>query len=765
MKLNEENLSFSIDGRLLSELGEKLVTKNYLALSELIKNSYDADSAFVEITLENVKEISSASKITIRDEGEGMSWDDLKNNWMRISTSNKERFPITEKYGRNKTGSKGIGRFACQKLADSIQLETTKLISNNIYEVTNITVKWADFKTDTELVNVSFKATHYLVTDDTLQTGTIITLFNLKEKWNQFSYKGLLKELASLSLSTPMKRDEFVEDPGFEIRVVSNEFGTGDNLHLNDEILNGSWGRLKATVLDDGEIELHLNAKILGKRNYQLSKNYKNLAGISFDIAYFPDKTMYLRRPDIIPLKVIRPIREVHAGIKIYSEGFRVYPYGQAGDDWLSLDKDVGRRKAKIDNIELSYIAESYGLDPKRTMLDLFPNKMLIGSVQIDSNSSSTKFLTKLNREGFVENQAFEDLKEALRAAIEWMTIQFSTFKLLHAEEEAERVRSDFDRIISNKKESEKEINREIRVSEAFKIIRNALSNEKKSNKEIRKEESKDENFVKATELLSTEFSVNEKELNLLRSIASTGPLFFVFAHEFRGLTSKLDTNAGSIEQWAQDNNDKGVDINWLLEIAASMRKTRENFVSLEKLIGIFSSTHKIEQKQIRVSDAINSVCDGFSFITNAYGIEVKKEIENQFLKTSLMPEASFYSILVNLLSNAIKAVLACKSNEKRIIEIIAKRESNLVLSISDNGIGLDESLWEDVFRPLVTDPTGEIYRQLEDTTNVDDLAVLGKGTGLGLNIVKGMVSQSKGKIRFIEPTQGWATTVKVQLP
>lgn len=762
MTIEVENLTFSIDGRLLSELGEKLVTKNYLALSELIKNSYDADSAFVEISLENVKEISGLSKIIIKDEGEGMSWDDFKNNWMRVSTSNKERFPISTKYARNKTGSKGIGRFACQKLADSIHLETIKLISDNIFEVTSILVKWDDFKTETELVNVSFKATHYRVTDKVLQTGTTITLLNLKEKWNQLSFKGLLKELASLSLSSPIKREDFVEDPGFEIRVLSNEFGSDENLHLNDEILNGSWGRMDAKVLNNGEIELNLEAKILGKRSYQLSKKYTNLAGISFDIAYFPDKTSYLRRPDIIPLKVIRPIREIHAGIKIYSEGFRVYPYGQAGDDWLSLDKDVGRRKAKIDNNELSYIAESYGLDPKRTMLDLFPNKMLIGSVQIDANNN-TKFLTKLNREGFVENQAFEDLKEALRAAIEWMTIQFSSFKLLHADQEAEKVRIDFDKILTEINPDEKEINREVRVSEAFKIIRNAANYERQTDKP--KESSKDESFAKATELLSTEFSVNEKELNLLRSIASTGPLFFVFAHEFRGLISKLDTNAGSIEQWIQSNISTNIDTTWLMEIASSMRQTREDFVSLEKLIGIFSSTHKIEQKQIRVSDAINSVCDGFSFITKAYGIEIIKKIDGQFLKTNLMPEASFYSILVNLLSNSIKAVLACKNNKKRSIEITAERDSYLLLTVSDNGIGLDESLWDDVFRPLVTDPTGEIYRQLESTTNVDDLAVLGKGTGLGLNIVKGMVSQSKGKISFIEPKDGWATTVNIQLP
>lgn len=773
----EEDLSFSVDGRLLSELGEKLVTKNYLALSELIKNGYDADSSLVEISLHDVRQINERSKIVIRDTGEGMSWEELKNNWMRISTSNKERFPISDRYGRKKTGSKGIGRFACQKLADAIHLETVKEIDDGLFEVTEITVRWDDFRKGVDLISIDFSAKHRKVSSYDLSSGTTITLFNLKEKWTQISYNGLLKELASLSMSSQCRREGFEEDPGFDLSVKAEEFELGDkvDLSLNEKILNSSWGRLKATITDEGEIQFILEAKLLGKREYKLKDKFPRLAGIAFDLSYFPDRTGYLRNPEIVPLKVIRPIRAAHAGVKVYSEGFRVYPYGQDGDDWLNLDKDVGRRKAKIDNHELSVIAESYGLDPKRTMLDLFSNKMLIGSVMMEGNTSDF-FQTKLNREGFIENEAFKDLYQALRTAVEWMTIQYSTFKFLHADEEAERVREEFDKVFStpvinttNESEYFESLrpNREKRVSEAFKIIQKAISGEvDSSDSEAIALASDKENIArKATELLSTEFNTSEKEVSLLRSIASTGPLFFVFAHEFRGLISNLDTDAGSIEQWVANAESSSLDFKWLLDIATSLRQTRNHFMSLEKLIGVFSSTHKIENKKIRVSDAVRSVVDGFAFITRAYNISVDVDIDNRFLKTAPMPEASFYSILVNLLSNSIKAVLAVKNCQKREILISASREDKLVLNISDNGIGLDESLWEDVFKPLITDPTGEIYQRMEQASDLDDLAVLGKGTGLGLNIVKGMVAQSKGQVKFIEPITSWSTTVQVQLP
>ena len=44
-----KELTFTVDAELLRELGEKLVGKPYIALAELIKNSYDADATEVTI--------------------------------------------------------------------------------------------------------------------------------------------------------------------------------------------------------------------------------------------------------------------------------------------------------------------------------------------------------------------------------------------------------------------------------------------------------------------------------------------------------------------------------------------------------------------------------------------------------------------------------------------------------------------------------------------------------------------------------------------
>ena len=114
---------FSVDSQLIGELGERLVASNYIALSELIKNSYDADSASVKIELLNItKSHPGPSSIVVSDEGNGMTLDQVKQFWMKIATPNKSQNAVSKIYGRPVTGNKGIGRFACQKIAESLEL-------------------------------------------------------------------------------------------------------------------------------------------------------------------------------------------------------------------------------------------------------------------------------------------------------------------------------------------------------------------------------------------------------------------------------------------------------------------------------------------------------------------------------------------------------------------------------------------------------------------------------------------------------------------
>ncbi len=81
------DLKFTVDSALLQELGEKLVETVHLALSELVKNAYDADATKVEVIFE-IKEDGN-TRLKIVDDGIGMNFEAVQNFWMRIATTNK----------------------------------------------------------------------------------------------------------------------------------------------------------------------------------------------------------------------------------------------------------------------------------------------------------------------------------------------------------------------------------------------------------------------------------------------------------------------------------------------------------------------------------------------------------------------------------------------------------------------------------------------------------------------------------------------------
>src|ERR1039458_2526207 len=110
-RINSGSVAFQAEGRLLQELGERLVASPEVALVELIKNAYDADSPSCEVRLEE-----DGAALIVADEGHGMTKDEFVGKWMRIATDSKLQERVSRTYRRRVTGAKGIGRFAVRYL-------------------------------------------------------------------------------------------------------------------------------------------------------------------------------------------------------------------------------------------------------------------------------------------------------------------------------------------------------------------------------------------------------------------------------------------------------------------------------------------------------------------------------------------------------------------------------------------------------------------------------------------------------------------------
>ena len=106
---------FKIDARLILQLGRDSIKDHSTALVELVKNSFDADASKVEVEIY----CKGANKgIRVADNGFGMTETEIDDNWLRIGFSEKKNSKTSK--GRRKTGEKGIGRIASDRLGSNV---------------------------------------------------------------------------------------------------------------------------------------------------------------------------------------------------------------------------------------------------------------------------------------------------------------------------------------------------------------------------------------------------------------------------------------------------------------------------------------------------------------------------------------------------------------------------------------------------------------------------------------------------------------------
>lgn len=104
-------------GRHILTIGRELIANASTALLELVKNSYDADASEVSISIE--AKHSKSIRVSVQDNGHGMTRQTVVDKWMVPSTGDKLNRKVSPK-GRVLQGRKGIGRFASAILGNYI---------------------------------------------------------------------------------------------------------------------------------------------------------------------------------------------------------------------------------------------------------------------------------------------------------------------------------------------------------------------------------------------------------------------------------------------------------------------------------------------------------------------------------------------------------------------------------------------------------------------------------------------------------------------
>jgi len=394
--------TFKISAALKNLIGKELITDEFVAVFELVKNSFDANASKVEVIFEDNYEPDKA-RIIIKDNGKGMNYDDLKNKWLFVAYSAKRLGKENEDY-RDKiktkrvfAGAKGVGRFSCDRLGKFLNLITIKDEYNP--KIENLIVNWEDFENvdDEEFVNI--KVTHQELDENyyKLKKGTVLELTGLRDNWDRDRILKLKKSLAKL-----INPNQENDSENFEIEIIAKDELTLDKEKTkkgekkNDlEIVNGL---VKNSIFETLEIKtsnilVHISPKgdyietTLQDRGdliyYLKEKNpYKDLKNVSIYLFQLnrAAKSNFTRQMGMEPVK--------YGSVFMYKNGFRVYPYGEEGEDLLLID----RRKQQGFNRFLG-------------------TRDLIGRIEINGEQPELKETTSRDG-GLVKTQTYRDLVE-----------------------------------------------------------------------------------------------------------------------------------------------------------------------------------------------------------------------------------------------------------------------------------------------------------------------------------------------------------------
>ena len=358
--LKSGTVAFKAEGRLLQELGLRLVASPEVALVELIKNAYDAESPDCVVRLSN-----NETKLLVEDHGQGMTLDDFMSRWMQIATSSKATRKRSTKYKRPMTGAKGIGRFAVRYLGDHLSLETTAYDKERgEYTTLSAQFDWPKLDRMADLANI--KVPYKLVrASSNATTGTKLLISKLRNTTDFATSRNLraevLRIISPLSgldgghISRAISQD--ARDPGFKVALPGDD--PTEDTDLAELVLKNYWAKLTVSLKGNS---LAISVTFPGrKKDKSIRMTVKDTViknGLFCDIRFFPRRKGVFHSKEVHGPSAWTWVRE-NSGVAVVDHGFRIKPYGFPDDDWLQLDIDGAHNKrdwrTDIARKEISY--------------------------------------------------------------------------------------------------------------------------------------------------------------------------------------------------------------------------------------------------------------------------------------------------------------------------------------------------------------------------------------------------------------------------
>lgn len=742
-------LNFKVSSELKSILGRDLIVNDYIAILELVKNSYDAYATLVEIRFED-------DRIVISDNGKGMSLTDIKEKWLfvgfsakRDGTEDAKRASFRNNINRNYAGAKGIGRLSCDRLSRELIL-MTKSIDSIVTEKLDVT--WSLFDEDQRQEMETISIPHETLPDDSIKYaggstyGTSLVLSRLYEEWDREKILNLRKFLEKMINPFQSSSDEFHIVITAE-RELEEDQRYEDYLRVNGEIRNSISAILDIkTTKIESEIRngiIHTRLEDRGILMYEIEEDCKyehlNHATVSM---------YYLNRAAKYNFSLRMGMQPVNYGsIFLFRNGIRVLPYGEPNDDSWNLDKRLqqgynrflgtrelfGRVDVETENIEdfKEVSSRDGGLintPSAKELFDYFNSihrrlERYVAGVLWGDNFLQKEYFQNVEDAKAVKEQLKEQERDSTSATHLYTNIgsKVDFMQLIKSLVNEKDVR-----VISYNKELA-DIVADVDSTDLIKIglIDDlerivAASNDKYQQEELDKLRASLNELNERRKETERALRAQQEKNRYLSAVRNTSKevedMLHVIAIASDGLDKILKVLIPSIRNGEANNS-------YVLERLNRMKLYSDRITQLTKLIT------KADIKDLRQATNANIVSYTMEYLKKFNG-SMYITFDNQ-IRTTILKKLSLLDLSVvldNLISNSSKA------DAKQIHVTFRNEDARIIMDFSDDGMGVDMEMYnpEDLFEEGVTNRSG--------------------GSGIGLSTIKRtMKKQLKGNVKFLE--------------
>lgn len=645
----KHEFNFDFSPQVIRLLGEELIHDKKIAICELVKNAYDADAQNVKITV-------GGGQIVIEDDGCGMNADIIRDHWLKPGNSSKtDKKFRTPKFRRVPLGEKGVGRLGVHRLGNHIAVVSKDSKSKEV----EFEINWENFDnvaSVSELPSITVKENETPVEFENKQTGTKLTIKQLREPFNDKDMESLNEDLIKFISPFQQKTNrfniEFADNRGlfhqpeqlglnhllekaffhFKVGFEKGKITQFDYSFTPPEIRN-----LKGRKIALKGVDKHLLVALAQDQQKDVEENQQEWLfcpenSVDIGEVFFQGHIFEPRYARSFKCPIDKEASEYlkkNGGIRVYRDGLRVYNYGEGGRDNDILNLDRKRAKKLGDNIGYNQI---------------------LAAIEIDL-ANSRELKEKTNREGFIHNKAFLYLQQGLDYCMELVSHHR---KLDRAEMEAIVLRQD------DKGDLDRVLNRANHIVERSQLP-------EKDKAAIYKEISGVRDRYKQL-----------KDIFLVAS--NTGLNMSFIVHEIDKIIDHLE-HVIQKQKWEQVNS---------------------VFEHLKNTIDAYKEVIRLEKKQSnhQLSSLLEQSVFNAQYRFESHKIDLKKDWNNDLhIKGK---RGLIIGIINNIFDNSIYWLNFYKIQEKKILIKTYQQDQFNVILIADSGKGFNIS-FEAALAPFVT--------------------------------------------------------------